>query len=120
MTTQVGTYNQLENNPEAVQQMQIFENLMNARDLYYIPKGEVDNYYDKLQTGDIIATTTDIGGLDVTHTGFIYKDENGRTKFMHANIKTKEVMITDVELKEYLAGNKKQTGIIVARPLEVN
>lgn len=120
MTTHVGSYKQLENNPEAVQQMQVFENLMNARDLYYIPKGEVDNYYDKLQTGDIIATTTDIGGLDVTHTGFIYKDENGRTKFMHANIKTKEVMITDVELKEYLAGNKKQTGIIVARPLEVN
>lgn len=119
MTTHVNSYKQLENNPEAVQQMQVFENLMNSRQLYYIPKGEVDNYYDKLQTGDIIATTTDIGGLDVTHTGFIYKDENGRTKFMHANIKTKEVMITDLELKEYLAGNKKQTGIIVARPLEV-
>lgn len=120
MTTHTGSYKQLENNPEAVQQMQVFENLMNARRLYYIPKAEVDNYYDKLQTGDIIATTTDIGGLDVTHTGFIYKDENGRTKFMHANIKTKEVMITDAELKEYLAGNKKQTGIIVARPLDVN
>ncbi|MBE2255973.1 MAG: DUF1460 domain-containing protein [Ignavibacteria bacterium] len=118
MTTHIDSYPQLKNNSENVRQMEVFENLMNARQLYYIPKNQVDKYYDKLQSGDIIATTTDIGGLDVTHTGLIYKDENGKTKFMHANVKTKEVMITKEELKEYLMGNKKQTGIIVARPIE--
>ncbi|HRE42115.1 MAG TPA: DUF1460 domain-containing protein [Ignavibacteria bacterium] len=119
MTTHIDSYPQLKNNSENVRQMKVFEDLMNAREMFYIPKSEVDKYYDKLQSGDIIATTTDIGGLDVTHTGLIYKDENGNTRFMHANIKTKEVMITNEELKEYLMGNKKQTGIIVARPVNI-
>lgn len=118
MTTHIDSYKQMKGNAENVAMMQSVEDLMNSRALYYIPKSEVDNYYDKMETGDIVATTTDIAGLDVTHTGFIYK-ENGKTHFMHANVKTKEVMITTEQLKEYLAGNKKQSGVIVARPKSV-
>lgn len=118
MTSNIGSYKQLENNSGNVTKMRGVEDMMNSRAMFYIPKQEVNLYYDKLQSGDIIATTTDIGGLDVTHTGFVYK-ENGKTYFLHASIQTKDVMITNVELKEYLMNNKKQTGIIVARPLEI-
>jgi len=119
MTTHTDSYKQLKNNPDYIDSMKIIESDMNQRQLYYITKNTVDNYYDSLSTGDIIATTTDIAGLDVTHTGYIYKDGSG-TYFLHASITKKEVIISDVELKEYLAGNKKQTGIIVVRPKDLN
>jgi len=119
MTSHTDSYKQLKNNSEYVDTMNNIEAEMNQRQLYYIPKNIVDNYYDSLKTGDIITTTTDIAGLDVTHTGFIYQDDTG-TYFLHASITKKEVIISEVELKEYLRSNKKQTGIIVARPKELN
>ncbi|MFZ4590702.1 MAG: N-acetylmuramoyl-L-alanine amidase-like domain-containing protein [Ignavibacteria bacterium] len=116
MSTHTDSYKQLTGNEDFINEIKSIEKSMNKRRLYYIKKGEVDQYYDQLQTGDIIATTTNIEGLDVTHTGFIYK-EKGKTKFMHASITKGEIIISKEELKEYLKGNKKQTGIIVARPL---
>lgn len=118
MTTHPDSYKQLKNDPANLAAMEEVEAQMNKRQMYYIPKGEVDQFYDLLQTGDIIGTTTDIAGLDITHTGFIYKDGNG-THFMHASLPKKQVMISNEELKEYLAGNKKQSGVMVARPLAV-
>jgi len=119
MTSHPDSYKQLKNNSEYRESMHAIEDEINQRQLYYIPKNIVDNYYDSLKTGDIITTTTDIAGLDVTHTGYIYKDDTD-TYFLHASISKKEVIITDIELKEYLIGNKKQTGIIVARPNDFN
>lgn len=116
MTTHPDSYKQLKNDAANFQAMEEVEARMNSRQMYYIPKGEVDQFYDLLQTGDIIGTTTDIAGLDITHTGFIYKDGNG-THFMHASLPKKQVMISNEELKEYLAGNKKQSGVMVARPM---
>ena len=116
MTTHTDAYKQLKENSDYISELETIEANMNKRNLYYIKKGEVDKFYDKLQTGDIVATTTNIDGLDVTHTGFIYK-ENGKTKFMHASITKGEIVISKEELKEYLKSNKKQTGIIAVRPI---
>ncbi len=115
MSSHVNSYKQLSENPEYADEMKAIEKAMNRRDLYYIKKNEVDNYYDALESGDIIATTTNIEGLDVTHTGFIYKTKS-KTLFLHASITKGEIIISKEELKEYLQSNKKQTGIIVARP----
>ncbi|MGV8017833.1 MAG: N-acetylmuramoyl-L-alanine amidase-like domain-containing protein [Ignavibacteria bacterium] len=115
MSSHADSYKQLADNSDIVDEMKDIEKKMNRRDLYYIKKSEVDDYYESLQSGDIIATTTNIEGLDVTHTGFIYK-KNGKTHFLHASITKGEIIISKEELKEYLKGNKKQTGIIVARP----
>ena len=71
-----------------------------------------------LKNGDIIATTTSIDGLDVTHTGYVYKSEGG-TYFLHASSKSKEVIVSGEELQEYVASDSKKTGIMVARPLEI-
>ena len=119
MTTHTKSYKQLKGNNENISRMKEVESEMNERELFYIPKSKVDDYYDLLQTGDVIATTTDIGGLDVMHTGFIFK-ENGKTYFMHASSTENEVVISYEQLKQYLQNNKKQTGIIVTRPLDVN
>lgn len=119
MSTHRSSYKQIESDDDALAEIKNVENKINNRDLYYIPKGSVDKYYDKLQTGDIIATTTEISGLDVTHTGFIYK-KKGKTYFLHASSIAKEVMVTKEELKAYLKSDKKKTGIMVARPQSVN
>ncbi|HLT23855.1 MAG TPA: N-acetylmuramoyl-L-alanine amidase-like domain-containing protein [Ignavibacteria bacterium] len=115
MTSNPNSYKQLKNDPANFQAMEEVEASLNSRQMHYIPKSEVDQFYDLLQTGDIIGTTTDIGGLDITHTGFVYKDGGG-TYFMHASLPMKEVVISGEELKGYLMGNKKQSGIMVARP----
>jgi len=116
MTSHINSYKQLIDNQEYISELKKIEDDINSRKIFYIKKKDVDKFYDKMQTGDIIATTTDIAGLDVTHTGFILK-QNGKTLFMHASITKGEIIISKEELKEYLQGNKKQSGIIIARPL---
>jgi hypothetical protein len=116
MSSHVDSYKQMKNSPGIADEIIAIEKEINGRKMYYIPKGDVDNFYESMQTGDIIATTTKIEGLDITHTGFVYKD-NGKVKFMHASITKGEIVISSESLKEYLSKNAKQSGIMVARPL---
>jgi hypothetical protein len=94
------------------------ENAINARQYYYIPKGDVAKIAPLLKTGDIIAIATNKEGLDYSHTGMAYRDEKGVLRFLHAS-QTKKKVILDQALHDYLAGVKSQTGITVARPLEI-
>jgi hypothetical protein len=120
MSNHSDSYKQLQTDDgESQAIIKSIEKKINGRKLYYIPKSEVDTYYDDLQTGDIIATTTKIDGLDVTHTGYIFK-KNGKTYFLHASLSAKEVIVSKEELKGYLNSDKKKTGIIVARPYSAN
>lgn len=116
MTTHTKSYKQLSNSAE-LDGIKAAEDAINSRYYYYIPAKDISKSYDQMQTGDIIATTTNIGGLDVTHTGYVYKDSSG-TYFMHASSKSKKVIISGEELQEYVAGDSKKTGIMIARPLE--
>lgn len=117
MSTHTKSYKQLSNSSE-LDGIVAAENAINSRYYYYIPTKDISKSYDQMQTGDIIATTTSIGGLDVTHTGYVYK-ESGGTYFMHASSKSKRVIISGEELQEYVAGDSKKTGIMVARPMDV-
>ncbi len=120
MSSHRSSYKQLNiDDGESLSVIKAIENEINNRDLYYIPKNEVDTYYDALQTGDIIATTTEIKGLDVTHTGYVYK-KKGKTYFLHASLSASEVIVSKEELKSYLKKDKKKTGIMVCRPYDVN
>ncbi len=117
MTTHTKSYKQLANSKE-LDGVKAAEEAINTRNYYYIPKKDISKSYDQMQSGDIIATTTSISGLDVTHTGYVYK-EGGGTYFMHASSKSKKVIISPMELQEYVAGDSKKTGIMIARPIEV-
>ena len=83
----------------------------------HIPKEDVARISERIQSGDVIAITSDIPGMDIAHTGIAIR-QNGNLHFMHAPITGAKVAITTKSLAEYLAGNKKQLGIMVARPLE--
>ncbi len=85
--------------------------------MYYIPQHKISSVYDRLQAGDILAIATDIEGLDVSHTGMVYKHEDGRAGFLHAS--TAKGVIVSPDLQAYVENNRRQIGIVVARPLDM-
>lgn len=117
MTTHRDAYTQLKDD-NFYNEIKNIESEINKRKYYYIPKKDVAKISSKLKNGDLIATTTSIPGLDVSHVAVIIKMPNGETRILHAPEEGKRVQISYTSLSDYLAGNKNQTGIIVARPLE--
>jgi hypothetical protein len=94
------------------------ENSINQRQNFYIPEDMISGVYDKLQNGDIVGITSTLDGLDIAHTGLVYKDGTG-TYLLHASLKNKEVEISKTEIQEYIMANTKQDGIMVARVVDV-
>ena len=85
-------------------------------DMVVIPQDAIAESYGALQPGDIIATATSIGGLDVTHTGFVHKTPE-QTGFMHASLSSNAVKISP-DLQSYVQGIRSQVGVVVARPID--
>ena len=117
MSTHTESYRQLKEQPEFVAVIRKQEAAINRRTLYHIPTKVVPRVASKIHDGDIIAITTDIPGMDVSHTGIaIWLDR--QLHFLHAPITGSKVQITEKTLAEYLAASPKRLGIMVARPLE--
>lgn len=117
MSTHRSAYKQLKND-QFYKKIAEIEKELNKRKLYYIPKESVSKIENKLEDGDIIATTTNIPGLDVSHVAIVIKIDNGETRLLEAPDVGLRIKLTNISLSEYLMRNKKQTGIIVARPSE--
>lgn len=117
MSTHPESYRQLTEHPEFLPIIRRQEAEISARSLVHIPKEDVEKVAAKIRGGDIIAVTTTIPGIDISHTGIAVWQE-GKLHFMHAPNVGFKVQITEKTLAEYLAGNKKQLGIMVARALE--
>ncbi len=91
------------------------EERINSQSYTFIPKINVKSVENQLINGDIIAITTSVEGLDITHVGFAIRLHDKRVYLLHASSDFKRVMVTDKPLSEYLAKNKTHTGIMVAR-----
>ena len=117
MSTHPDSYLQLNNSPENVKEIKKIENEINTRTMYYIPKVNINKIESQIKNGDIIGITTTIDGLDCSHTA-IAVWRNGILHLLHAPHPGSKVQITELPLWEYLAKIKKDTGIMVARPLE--
>ena len=109
-------YNALKANPQFVPIIRKQEEKINDRKYYYLPKEKTHRKIEGIETCDIIALTTSIGGLDYSHIGFAYKNDDGEIHFLHASSAKKKVVL-DTQLSEYLAGKKFDTGITVLRAL---
>jgi len=118
MSTHRSSYRQLQNSNfyEAIKRT---EKDLNKREWLFIKKEELAKHQHALLDGDIIAITTSIEGLDVSHTGIAVRVD-GVLKYLHAPLTNGNVQITEKSLVDYLASNKKQTGIMIARPLDPN
>lgn len=82
----------------------------------YLPQDQIEANEHLIQTGDIIALATSLNGLDVTHTGFATREQDGRIYLLHASTASMKVEVSELPLTDYLKKVKNNTGIMVARP----
>ena len=115
MSTHPASYKQLKDNEASVKVIAGFEKEISERNYYYIPKEKLGSAESGIRSGDMIAITTSIEGLDISHVGIAVKEDDGRIHLMHAPSPGKKVQITSQPLADYLAANKKQTGVMILR-----
>jgi len=92
------------------------ENSLNHQPICILPQDQIEANENLIKNGDIIALTTAIPGLDITHTGIAIRKNDGRIHLLHAS-SSGMVEISELPLADYLKKIKKNTGIMVARPL---
>lgn len=116
MSTHPASYKQLQGNGTLVNEIAKWERAMHGIEAAYIPKQELLRTANELPVydGDIIALTTNIKGLDVTHIGFAFW-ENGKLHLLHASSAEGKVIKEHKNLYEYQKNKKSQTGIRVFR-----
>ncbi|MGB3142762.1 MAG: N-acetylmuramoyl-L-alanine amidase-like domain-containing protein [Maribacter sp.] len=93
------------------------ENYLNNQAICVLAQDKIAENEHLIQSGDIIALSTSINGLDVTHTGIATREKDGRIHLLHASTGSMEVEVSKLPLADYLTGIKSNTGIMVARPL---
>jgi len=114
MSTHITSYSALKADTFLVKRIQQIEEQINQRNLYYIPKEKIQTIEEKIQNGDLIAITTNIKGLDISHVGIAIKMQD-RLHLMHASSRAHKVVISDFPLAEMLQKSKLQSGIMVVR-----
>ena len=118
MSTHPNSYKQLKEDPDLIPIIRKQEEEISLREYYYIPKSDFKSKENFIISGDIIAITTTVEGLDIGHIGIAIKMEDGRIHLLHApNVNTK-VQITEEPLADYLMKYKRHSGVIVLRVLE--
>lgn len=109
-------YKQLKNNEALTQKIRETEIKASALKNYYIPKGQIEASGAEFKNGDIVAFVTTIKGVDVSHVGIIYKEQE-RLTFIHASSSEQKVVIEKLTLEQYAVRSKTCKGIMVARPI---
>lgn len=115
MSTHPNSYEVLKNNPKLVAQIAKQESAISKREMYFIPKGQLQPNEIQLKEGDFVGITTSVTGLDIAHVGFVIWVD-GRVHLLHASSALEKVIISDEPLADYLAEKKAFTGIMVYRP----
>ena len=82
-----------------------------------VPTKRIPEVVSRIESGDVLAFATEIPGLDVSHAAFAYRDRDGILRVLRAPLSGGVVEITRATLPEYVAGIRRSTGILVARPV---
>jgi hypothetical protein len=113
MTQNRQSYRQLVNNEALYNCIKAREQELSQTPRFYIPTERIASIYPQLRSGDIVAIATKIQGLDVTHTGLVYI-QNNQVGLIHASPAGAVTIAPD--LTRYVRGVPESKGIIVARP----
>ncbi len=90
---------------------------MDGRARRVVPTARIAEVSERIESGDVLAFATAIGGLDVSHAALAYRDAAGILRVLHAPLSGGVVEITRATLPQYVAAIRRATGILVARPL---
>lgn len=115
MSTHPKSYKQL-NDTTIIKKIANQETRISKSKFKYVTKENIRNVESKIADGDLIAITTKIQGLDITHVG-IAKFVNERLHLLHASSKLNKVVISELPLSEYIKKSRNNTGIMVCRPI---
>jgi hypothetical protein len=118
MSKHPDSYKHLKNNPDYVSVIEQQEKAINSNNYFFVPKEKLSEYEYLLKEGDIIGLTTSIDGLDVAHVGVLV-EQNGKLHLLHASQSKLKVEISDEPISSFLKPESKNTGIMIARPVEI-
>ncbi len=118
MSSHPNLYFQLRENHALIPIIRKQEEKISGRTYFFIPKNKVAAVESKIHSGDIIAFTSSIKGLDVSHTGIAVRMEDGKIHLMNAPNVGLKVRINKETLSSYISRIKKDTGIMVLRAIE--
>ncbi len=116
MSTHPDSYKHLQRNPRFISIVEEQEKEISSKDYFYIPKENISEKMHLLREGDIIGLTTSIEGLDVAHVGVLV-EVDGKLHLMHASQSSLKVEVSEEPLSSFLKPNSKNTGIMIARPV---
>lgn len=114
MSAHPQSYPALKEDPRRIDTIRHTEEKLSKHPFPFIPKENIQKQLTQIRHGDIIAITTAIPGLDISHVGFAWFDK-GELYLLHASSSAGKVIIDPLPLSQYLARNKKSTGIRVLR-----
>jgi len=115
MSTHRALYRFLNDN-ENFEKITQSERYLNEQPICILPQDQIEANEHLILSGDIIALTTSIKGLDITHTGIASREKDGRIYLLHAS-SSGQVEVSEFPLAEYVKRIKSNTGIMVGRPL---
>ncbi len=117
MSSHPDRYRALRENPGYLPGIRRMEKAFDGKSRRYIPKslvGDSAMLRGVIMDGDIIATTTSVGGLDVHHLGIAVWHDDGLHMLNASSLRGK-VVEESMTLHEYLARQGTMTGIRVIR-----
>lgn len=114
MSSHPDLYPQMKGNKILIGEIKEIEKRVSSQTCFYIPKEKIALHERDILDGDIVALTTRIPGMDVSHVGILYK-KDGRVYLLHASSSGAKVETTRVPLADYLKDSKNTTGIFVVR-----
>lgn len=115
MSTHPHLYSKLKDSKQNTEKMADIESSLNGKYVAWLPKQEIEDHgAEWIKDGDIIAFTTSVEGLDVSHLGLaIYVDN--KLCLLHASSSKGSVVISSLSIKQMFAYNKNWSGIRVFR-----
>lgn len=116
MSRNADRYPALQRNATLVDDIAVQERSLSGKITYYLPTFRLDSAsLATIQSGDIIAFTTDIPGLDIAHVGIAIQN-NGEVRLIHASSSQGRVIVENRSILQQLKDNKKFSGIRIIRP----
>jgi cell wall-associated NlpC family hydrolase len=118
MSSHPELYRQLQSNPGYVDVLRKKEREISGRKNVhaFIPEGDCEH---ALKEGDIICFVAGVKGLDVSHVGIICRS-GGQLTFVHASSAAKKVIINQQSVSAGVEKMKRNKGIMIVRPLDIN
>jgi len=112
-------YKHLNANPGFIPIIKEQEEQIVKREHYFIPQEKIAEIESKVETGDFLAFTSTIKGLDVNHVGIAVRMDDERIHILHAPNVGYKVQISKLPLAEYVNKIEKDSGVIVVRVIEL-